>query len=133
MYIKALEQEVLRLKEAYQDVCRERDALADETAKLREILAANGLAHLLDSVIPNIGRVPSSSGSISGSYAPASSASRSTPPPMYGRLGSPSNNSGAHARTGHGQRPAAAIDYDGVGIDFVLAYDRSPYLSPPHD
>jgi hypothetical protein len=23
------------------------------------------------------------------------------------------------------------LDYDQIGIDFVLTYDRSPYLSPP--
>jgi len=136
MYIKALEQEVLRLKETYGDICRERDALAEETRKLREILAANGLAHLLDAIVPDVGREPSSSGSISGSYAAASSAaSRSSPPPMYGRLGSPShgnadNNGGTN---NNGQRSTAPIDYDGVGIDFVLAYGRSPYLSSPHD
>jgi hypothetical protein len=23
------------------------------------------------------------------------------------------------------------LDYDQIGIDFVLTYDRTPYLSPP--
>jgi len=23
------------------------------------------------------------------------------------------------------------LDYDQIGIDFVLTYDRAPYLSPP--
>ena len=44
LYIKALEQEVLRLKETYGNICRERDTFADDNQKLRELLAANGIA-----------------------------------------------------------------------------------------
>jgi hypothetical protein len=25
----------------------------------------------------------------------------------------------------------SGLDYDQIGIDFVLTYDRTPYLSPP--
>jgi len=127
IYIKALEQEVGRLKELYADIARERDSYAEENRKLRELLAAHNLLHLLDSKLP-----PSSSGSISGSYPAPSSTTSRTPPPQ---IRSPHDASAV--RGGFG-KPREKIDghpdYEQIGIDFVLAYDnRTPYLTPPHD
>lgn len=131
LYIKALEQEVLKLKEHCGDAIRDRDNFAEENRKLRDLLVANGLAHLLDSLpLRAIKAPPSSSGSISGSYAATSSASGGSPPATQQ---SPAD--GPSAPNLHGTRKPNTVDeYDQIGIEFVLAYDnRTPYLSPPHD
>jgi hypothetical protein len=44
MYIKALEQEVLRLKETFGTTTRERDQFAEENRRLKELLMAHGIA-----------------------------------------------------------------------------------------
>ena len=138
MYIKALEQEVLRLKEVFGNTVKERDAFAEENRKLRDLLAANGIQIDLQSPTGPHGLHSSyggsSSGSISGSYPPGSAGFSPTPP------------GGIH---GQGQRapisqqnlaqvPQGGLDYDQLGIDFVLTYgdtpqkyERTPYLSPP--
>ncbi|KAK4986755.1 hypothetical protein LTR66_007772, partial [Elasticomyces elasticus] len=51
MYIKALEQEVLRLKETFGSTARERDAIAEENRRLKELLAAHGITY--DSASPH--------------------------------------------------------------------------------
>merc|ERR1711915_482262 len=45
MYIKALEQEVLRLKETFGTTSRERDQFAEENRRLKELLAAHGIRY----------------------------------------------------------------------------------------
>ena len=129
MYIKALEQEVLHLKETFGTTTRERDAYKEECRKLREILAAHGIKVPSMQALPSpTNPQPSSSGSFSGSYAPPSSATSHSPPP---------GNQIQHlSASGQGPvpmpPPANNTDYDQVGIDFVLAYDhRVPYPSPP--
>lgn len=129
MYIKALEQEVSHLKEEFGNTTRERDAYKEECRKLREILATHGIQAPHPRNLPSPANAqPSSSGSFSGSYAAPSSATSNSPPP--------GNRVQQHAMPG----PAVTtmppsntgIDYNQVGIDFVLAYDhRAPYPSPP--
>lgn len=127
MYIKALEQEVLRLKETYGGVIRDRDLYMEENRRLRELLAMHNIA-FPDPIHTPVSGAVSSSGSISGSYAaPSSYAGAQSPPPM------------AYAQHGHSAAspsksqpiPSNGINYDQIGIDFVLTYDQSPYLSPP--
>lgn len=136
MYIKALEQEVLRLKELYGNSTRDRDAVAIENQKLKELLAAHGIS--FDSITPNasfngmpVSYNGSSSGSISGSYQHESNTSGFSPPPLR----SQESMSGHHMTAG--QLPNNRLDYDQIGIDFVLTYDsqgqpyRVAYPSPP--
>lgn len=121
LYIKALEQEVLRLKETYGTVCRDRDAFADENRKLRELLASHGINCPADLANPlRLVTVPaSSSGSFSGSYAPPSQSSDPSPPPAFhGQRSPPQNGQG----NGHSMMPQYNINVDEVGINFVLAY-----------
>jgi hypothetical protein len=149
MYIKALEQEVLRLKETFATTSRERDAFAEENRRLKELLMAHGITFDL-STPPNNGlshmsssTYGSSSGSVSG-YGPGSVSTGYTSPPSFQHRGSISHDGmsqqamtlqqqqqqqqqQAHAS---GQQPNG-LDYDQIGIDFVLTYDRTPYLSPP--
>ncbi|KAL9083734.1 MAG: hypothetical protein Q9165_008400 [Trypethelium subeluteriae] len=138
MYIKALEQEVLRLKEVFANTTKERDAFAEENRKLRELLAANGIQ--VDINLNSPTGVPglassygdSSSGSISGSYAPGSAGFSPTPP------GGVAGQRAPISQQNLAQIPQGGLDYDQIGIDFVLTYgdhpqkfERTPYLSPP--
>lgn len=145
MYIKALEQEVLRLKETYTQASRERDAFADENRRLKQLLAQHGISYdFADSPIKfqreNSGYGASSSGSISGSYRGASDSTGLSPPPaMSGQMGPPHNMSSAPQMRNMAQLPNNRLDYDQIGIDFVLTYDSQgnpiqnpgPYPSPP--
>jgi len=137
MYIKALEQEVIRLKDTFAATSRERDAFAEENRRLRELLMAHGISFDLSSPTNGIGQIgssayASSSGSVSG-YGPGSASTGYTSPSTHHR--------GSISHEGLAQQPLTAqqqashqqngLDYDQIGIDFVLTYDRTPYLSPP--
>ena len=152
MYIKALEQEVLRLKEIFSESTRERDKVQQENMRLKKLLTQHGISYDFDDTPvkfqrENSGYGPSSSGSISGSYRPASDSTDLSPPPPNGRsqqftpptsqqqgLGHP-----PHINPSMSQLPTNRFDYDQIGIDFVLTYDSqgrpmqipAPYPSPP--
>ncbi|KAG8159213.1 hypothetical protein KVR01_010874 [Diaporthe batatas] len=95
LYIKALEDEVLRLKEVYSNVSQDKDRLAEENRSLKALMQQNGLAlsgslTMMDdtlsspSVGPYIGSNSSASMSGSGSYGLASASTQNsayTPPP----------------------------------------------------
>lgn len=139
MYIKALEQEVLRLKESFATTARERDAFADENRRLKELLMAHGISFDLSSPgnngIAHMGGSAygsSSTGSVSG-YGQGTNSTGYTSPPTMGHRGSISHDIGVNQQAPQ-QAPQQAnggLDYDQIGIDFVLTYDRTPYLSPP--
>ena len=146
MYIKALEQEVLRLKEIFETTTKERDAFAEENRRLKELLAAHGIHY--DIASPTH-QYPSSSSqyggsttSLSGSHTRGSLSTGYTsppsrnPPPLPGSMQSPTYDSASGQpvqQPFHPQQPRNphGLDYDQIGIDFVLTYDRTPYLSPP--
>ncbi|KAI8940151.1 hypothetical protein NX059_003862 [Plenodomus lindquistii] len=135
LYIKALEQEVLRLKDTFAATARERDAFAEENRKLRELLMAHGISLDLISPTNSVGRVGSSnygssSGSVSG-YGPGSASTGYTSPPSVQHRGSMSQDGmgqqplpmqqQAHHTVPHQQN---GLDYDQLGIDFVLTLER---------
>ena len=137
MYIKALEQEVLRLKDSFASVSKERDAFADENRRLKELLMVHGIT--FDTLISptngmqgfNSSYGGSSSGSISGGYGTASTGY--TSPPTVGHRGSMSQDVPLNQQVPQQvSQLNSGLDYDQIGIDFVLTYDhRTPYLSPP--
>jgi hypothetical protein len=145
MYIKALEQEVLRLKESFSITTQERDAYAEENRKLRELLASHGIsydfaANPITFTREHSGYGPSSSGSISGSYRPATESSNNnfSPPHLHSQLSNESIPPPQPPQRHLAQLPSNRLDYDQVGIDFVLTYDSQgrpippgPYPSPP--
>jgi len=145
MYIKCLEQEVLRLKEVYGSTSRERDNLAEENRKLKELLAAHGICYDPSKPGPptlmhsdsSFGGSGSLSPTISSNYNPASaSTSLTSPPSMPGRAPPPvpgiEGNQQQLVQSMQTQPSQnQGLDYDQIGIDFVLTYDRTPYLSPP--
>ncbi|SPN97141.1 uncharacterized protein DNG_00657 [Cephalotrichum gorgonifer] len=143
LYIKSLEDEVLRLKETFSNVSQARVKLSEENNHLKAILRQNGIAYGGLEESPNsAGLGYSSSGSVSGtSYLPGSH-SAFTPPPTSQSLASslsPSlqvplnanSNQSPSPRPSPGgqqlqnpprQRPDAGHDkdYEQAGIDFVL-------------
>jgi hypothetical protein len=141
LYIKALEDEVLRLKEIYSNVSQDKERLAEENRRLRALLSQNGTpgtaTGFLDDSISNPSVGYASSGSVSGGAPPSSHTSAFTPPPLSARSGvSPSSghppgHHHQHQHSGQGQ-PGMGLgiggqtnrnpnmDYDQAGIDFVL-------------
>lgn len=166
MYIKALEQEVLRLKEIFADTTRERDRVMEENTRLKAILAQHGISYDFGETPvkfqrSNSGYNPSSSGSISGSYAQVSESGGYSPsdlpnapplpmshdqmPPLPADTSMAQHQHHQHQHQQHigrantAQLPSHHLDYDQIGIDFVLTYDAqgrplhipAPYPSPP--
>lgn len=141
LYIKALEQEVMRLKENFSKVSRDRESLSEENRQLKQLLAQHGIPWTGTGGVDELTRKASvgytSSGSISGSYAPGSQAY--TPPPQSHSSISNSNyqsNSPDRGMTGRSmtqQQIQREVDYDQAGIDFVLTYANpsKAYMSPP--
>lgn len=147
LYIKALEQEVLRLKENFSNVTRDKDTLAEENRQLRTLLAQHGIAWNgtggVDELAQHGGSTgyTSTSGSISGSYATGSQGF-SPPPPTHSansnshyanQSQSPPGVPGMTGRSMAQQQVQPGVDYDQAGIDFVLTYadPSKAYLSPP--
>lgn len=142
LYIKALEQEVIRLKDTFATTTRERDAFAEENRRLKDLLLAHGISFDLSG--PNgmaqmgASTYGSSSGSVSG-YGPGSASTGYTSPPQsLQHRGSISQDALSQQPLNMQSQPQQnvahqqnGLDYDQIGIDFVLTYDRTPYLSPP--
>lgn len=112
-------------------MARERDSMAKEIQRLRNMLAAHGIHDEHARNHQNFHKSESIFGSSSASHAGSSynsgtaSTGYTSPPQMAGT--SMSSPPAQQARVSN-QR----LDYDQIGIDFVLAYDnRTPYLSPP--
>lgn len=139
LYIKALEQEVIRLKETFSMVTRTKDSLAEENQQLKQLLAQHGIPWNGTGGVDELSLQPSagytSSGSISGSYDPGSQSY--SPPPTNSNLQfktSPTITANAtNGRSVAQQQVQRGVDYDQAGIDFVLTYADPPsaYMSPP--
>jgi hypothetical protein len=138
LYITALEQEVLRLKENFSTVSRDKEAIAEENRQLKQLLAQHGIPWPgVSDLAQHSSAGYTSSGSISGSYAPGSSGY--SPPPQtthqFNANGSPTAD-GRGGRSMAQQQTQRGVDYDQAGIDFVLTYANpdhpsKAYMSPP--
>jgi hypothetical protein len=140
--MKALEEEVLRLKESFAQTAKEREAFELENRRLKELLAAHGIqyetgsptntyqSHSVSSQFGSSSPGLNSRGSIStGMTSPPS---RSAPgPPQQSSMGSTPSYEVQQGQQFQQQQNPSGVNYDQVGIDFVLTYDRTPYLSPP--
>ncbi|KAI1156140.1 hypothetical protein F4825DRAFT_345768 [Nemania diffusa] len=128
LYIKALEDEVLRLKEVFSNVSQDKDKLAEENRQLRNLLHQNGIASsgvsAMDDVISNPSMGYTSSGSISGSYAPASSSAFTPPMTSISSLPSVAGSAMMGAHMGQQHPVQSVVDYDQAGIDFVLTLEK---------
>ncbi|KAH7218262.1 hypothetical protein DER44DRAFT_20650 [Fusarium oxysporum] len=124
LYIKALEDEVLRLKEVFSNVSLDRERLADENKRLRDTLAQAGLQHSS----PHVAGSATSRGPDSANTSSPPLTSRSTAP----SVGSPMNlpvavNQGSTAGQPHGiPQPLyrGNPELEQAGIDFVLTLER---------
>lgn len=139
LYIKALEEEVLRLKDNFSRVTRDKESLVDENRQLKLLLAQHGIAWSGTGGVAELTQMGntgySSSGSLSGSYAPGS---QGFSPPPHKAHNSPGNPSltppiGVNGRSLAQQQTQRGVDYDQAGIDFVLTYPdpSKAYMSPP--
>lgn len=149
MYIKALEEEVLRLKDVYAESTRERDRVQQENLRLKALLQQHGISYDFgDTPVKfqreeSTGYGPSSSGSISGSYQPGSESTGFSPPPNGLPIQMPTSHMQQHqggmqqSQMSMSQLPSNQIDYDQTGVDFVLAYGsqnghmNANYPTPP--
>lgn len=145
LYIKALEDEVLRLKELYSNISQDKEICARENRLLKEMLAQHGIrysrGHGQDDAasLPSLGH-PSSTTSPGDGFAPTSytafSPEQSATPSVAstGRPGYLPPTVGDRTRSAV-QVNGEAGDLEQAGIDFVLTYDNSAssraYLSPP--
>jgi hypothetical protein len=132
---------VLRLKDNFSRVTRDKESLADENRQLKLLLAQHGISWQGSGGIAELTQFGntvaySSSGSLSGSYAPGS---QGFSPPPHNPHNSPGNSSltppigSMNGRSLAQQQTQQGVDYDQAGIDFVLTY-RDPskaYMSPP--
>ncbi|KAJ6788264.1 hypothetical protein PWT90_02401 [Aphanocladium album] len=130
LYVKALEDEVLRLKEIYSSVSRDREKLAEENRLLRDTLVRNGI------IVPNPGNSddnnnnPSagsagfSGGSQSG-FSPQQAPSQGSAPSGGGNYTNQSPYNGNQFKTASPEPlPASKLDVEQAGIDFVLALEK---------
>ncbi|KAL7628703.1 hypothetical protein AAE478_000218 [Parahypoxylon ruwenzoriense] len=141
LYIKALEDEVLRLKEVYSTISQDKDKLAEENKHLKSLLQQNGIPLGSGGGVDDVGSSVSpgytSSGSISGGYPPGSNnaytplTSISTPPSLsassQGIGGQPQARGVGQQQNQQQQRRQPAqgrVDYEQTGIDFVLTLER---------
>jgi hypothetical protein len=130
MYIKALEQEVLRLKEMFTTSTKERDAIADENRRLKELLASHGISYDFASVPLTFSREDSTGyghstgGSTVGSYNQRSESTSTNFSPTHSQGQRPLQPAPAVNNTRQPiQLPSNNFNYDQIGIDFVLTYD----------
>ncbi|KAI0390960.1 hypothetical protein F5Y17DRAFT_34284 [Xylariaceae sp. FL0594] len=129
LYIKALEDEVLRLKEVFSNVSQEKDKAVEEARQLRNLLHQNGISTsnipAMDEVMSNPSMGYTSSGSISGSYVAGSSSAYTPPMTSLSSLPSVAGSQqmlGGHMGQQHGVQ--SVVDYDQAGIDFVLTLEK---------
>lgn len=131
MYIKALEQEVLRLKEMFTTSTKERDAIAEENRRLKELLASHGISYDFASVPLTFSREDSTGyghstgGSTVGSYNPRSESTSTNLSPPHSQGQRPLQPAPAVNNTRQPiQLPSNNFNYDQIGIDFVLTLER---------
>ncbi|KAG6039792.1 hypothetical protein E4U41_002139 [Claviceps citrina] len=128
LYIKALEEEVLRLKELFSNASQSRERLFVENRHLKILLAQHGIAFPTtgghdDGPSPGAGTSPGNSA------APASYASFS-PESQSGAFIGQSQSTNFHSMAGHQVRNASqqpsnkGVDFEQAGIDFVLTLEK---------
>lgn len=125
------------MKENFSTVSRDKESLAEENRQLKALLAQHNINWKGQGGVDeyrNASNGYTSSGSISGSYAPGSS---SYSPPPHGNSNFPSGSPTGGDMNGRGlnqRQVQPGVDYDQAGIDFVLTYANNPskaYMSPP--
>ncbi|KAI6249134.1 hypothetical protein HI914_02313 [Erysiphe necator] len=129
LYIKNLEQEVLRLKDSFSKICRDKDAIEEENRRLKAILNQYDIPWTKMCGFEENGRKVSSSNltarSNSGSNAPRSNFYGISPlnsPLTSNCLSTSPPESVSNFKSIECNQDRKLIDYDQAGIDFVLTY-----------
>jgi hypothetical protein len=131
LYIKALEDEVLRLKEVFSNVSLDRERLADENKRLRDTLSQAGLQQSS----PHVAGSATSRGPDSTNMSSPPLTSQSTAPsvgsPMHLPLAANQGYTPGQQQQGMPQPPYRGNpELEQAGIDFVLTYDNSYSKNP---
>lgn len=142
--MKALEDEVLRLKEIFSHVSQDKDKLSEENKQLRQLLAQNsipvGNTGFQDETRsnPGAGGAGYATGTSTSGHSQAQGSRTTFTPPLTSNStapsGSPSNDpshmhsnaqndmTGQQLSQVQAQGSKTGIDYEQAGIDFVLRY-----------
>ncbi|RDA90919.1 hypothetical protein CP533_4461 [Ophiocordyceps camponoti-saundersi (nom. inval.)] len=139
LYIKALEDEVLRLKELYGNVSLEKEKLVEANRQLRDALAQNGIQFIptagQENLSSNLSMGNASGTSPGASFAAGSFTSFSPSQSSPGFTSSMQPMTADQLRATTQPTRGNGVDCEQAGIDFVLAYGSSAssraYLSPP--
>ncbi|KAK2593591.1 hypothetical protein QQS21_008720 [Conoideocrella luteorostrata] len=138
LYIKALEDEVLRLKELYSNASQSKEQLSAENKHLKTLLAQHGIQFRPsgdrdDGASPGAGGTSPRDNAGPDSYTSFSPGSQSVASAGHSTNLQPM--SGQQMRNVAQQSASKGVDFEQAGIDFVLTYDNSAssrvYLSPP--
>jgi len=134
----------MKLKELFGTTNKERDQAIMESRRLKDILTAHGIpfeyhtpATSYNASMPSY--TGSSGGSVAGAYRQDSQTTAAMSPSPIHSHPSQSQTPGMGHQQSAAQAPRGGMDYDQLGIDFVLAYDsqgrptfgRPAYPSPP--
>ncbi|KAM5367822.1 hypothetical protein ACJZ2D_009827 [Fusarium nematophilum] len=125
LYIKALEDEVLRLKEVFSNVSLDRERLAEENKRLRDVLAQAGLQ--LGSPFAAGSASSHGPGSSSATTPPLTSNSTATSVASPTQLPLATNQGfgfGQHQHSAHQNLTRGGADMEQAGIDFVLTLEK---------
>ncbi|KAI9744630.1 MAG: hypothetical protein M1818_002159 [Claussenomyces sp. TS43310] len=123
LYLKALEVEVLELKQRFSSVQNDKDTLAEENIQLKQLLTQHGIAWVstggVETFTQNNPSGPSSNGttsiSVPGSQGLDTFSTSHVTPGIMPR------NGGQLQQHAQNMPP---LDYDQAGIDFVLTLER---------
>jgi hypothetical protein len=137
LYVKALENEVNRLKNAFTASERDKRKHAEENERLKELLTRHGIP------LPS----PKADGSPDVSMSNTAESQATISPPTASRspaaaISPATATSSSHSPSGQQLQNLTqqasvkkGVDYNQAGVDFVLTYDNTPssraYLSPP--
>ncbi|MCJ1311347.1 hypothetical protein MMC25_005018 [Agyrium rufum] len=137
VYIKNLEDQIMSLKESYTGKIQERNSIADENRRLKDLLHAHGISDFGNEAYSISGGAPSAytpsvSDSRAGSYAyqafSPSSGGLPSPGMPHGMRGSDAGFSNVQQlsplQVQQSLTQSSGIDHDQVGVDFVLALER---------
>ncbi|KAI9781918.1 MAG: hypothetical protein M1816_002141 [Peltula sp. TS41687] len=125
-YVRALEQEVLRLRECVNDVNHEKNIIAEENVELKELLRRHGISfseniHRRDDDTYDVGYTDDGRGPINNT--PLNFAALETTP-QNNTVNTSSNGNDKGTSSSNQPGEGAILDYDQIGIDFVLTLER---------
>lgn len=133
LYVKALEDEVLRLKEVFSNISQDKEKVIEENHHLRQLLAQHGISLSSAGSQEDVSGTPSGAYTTSASpsgYSNAQQSHTALTPPLTSKSSVPSASPSYapfYARQTQYQpqhMSSAGVDLEQAGIDFVLALEK---------